>query len=57
VNIDKCPVLVKGLDQQGFGSDGNPDKSKGIDHCLDALGYFIAFEFPVPGMGTVTSLQ
>ncbi|MFN9476087.1 terminase large subunit domain-containing protein [Acidovorax sp.] len=57
VNIEKCPVLVKGLEQQGFGPDGKPDKTTGLDHCLDALGYFIAFMFPVPGKGSVSVLR
>ena len=39
VNIQRCPVLVKGLEQQAF-VDGKPDKRNGIDHALDALGYF-----------------
>lgn len=54
VNIEKCPVLVKGLEQQGFGPDGKPDKSGGLDHCLDALGYPIAHLFPVPGKGSIS---
>ncbi|MEJ7929855.1 terminase family protein [Ramlibacter sp. AN1015] len=57
VNIAKCPVLVKGLEQQGFGPDGKPDKTSGLDHALDAFGYVIAFKFPVPGKGSVSVLR
>lgn len=53
VNIDKCPQLLKGLEQQGW-VDGKPDKSNGLDHSLDAFGYFIAFRYPVAGTGSLT---
>ena len=46
VNIERCPMLMKGLEQQCY-RDGKPDKSGGIDHCLDALGYFMHQEFPI----------
>jgi hypothetical protein len=52
VNIAKCPTLVKGLEQQGY-VNGKPDKSSGLDHCLDAHGYFFAFRFPVKGKSSV----
>jgi hypothetical protein len=48
VNLNKCPVLVKGLEQQGYIS-GKPDKSNGLDHCLDAFGYFMHYRFPIIG--------
>jgi hypothetical protein len=53
VNIENCPVLVKGLEQQGY-VDGRPDKSNGIDHALDGFGYFCAYRYPVQGTGTLT---
>jgi len=53
VNIWKCPQLVKGLEQQGW-KDGKPDKESGLDHSLDAFGYFCHFYAPVSGKGTVT---
>jgi hypothetical protein len=52
VNLVECPQLVKGLEQQGF-KDGKPDKSNGLDHCLDAFGYFCHYRFPVKGMGSI----
>lgn len=57
VNLPKCPILVKGLEQQGFGPDGKPDKTSGLDHCLDAMGYFIANQFPVRPHGTARVLR
>ena len=53
VNIEKCKVLVKGLEQQGY-INGKPDKGSGLDHSLDAFGYFCAFRFPVVGHGSIT---
>jgi len=54
VNLFNCPTLIKGLEQQGFGPDGKPDKTTGLDHCLDAMGYFIHNRFPVVRPGTLT---
>jgi hypothetical protein len=53
VNIHTCPQLVKGLEQQQW-DEGRPDKSSGLDHTIDAYGYFCAFRFSVTGVGTVT---
>lgn len=47
VNIDNCPTFVNGLEQQIYNTQGEPDKSNGLDHCLDAGGYFIAHTYPV----------
>jgi hypothetical protein len=53
VNIELCPELVKGLEQQGW-KDGKPDKTTGLDHCLDAYGYFCHYNYPVAGKGALT---
>ena len=47
INVDRCPNLVNGLEKQGFDKEGMPDKSLGIDHVLDALGYYICFKYPL----------
>ena len=47
VNADKCPSFVTALEQQAYDKNGEPDKTSGLDHCLDAAGYFIAYRFPV----------
>ncbi|MFK5893180.1 MAG: terminase family protein [Pseudomonadota bacterium] len=46
VNTNKCPCCTKTLEQQTL-KDGSPDKSSGLDHAGDALGYPIAKIFPV----------
>lgn len=47
VNGDRCPGLVEGLEKQAYDKNGEPDKTAGLDHLLDALGYFIAYRYPV----------
>lgn len=47
INTNKCPLLVKGLEMQGYDKDGKPDKTGNIDHVLDAYGYMIEYNFPV----------
>lgn len=46
VNERTCPQLAKALEQQTW-VDGQPDKSRGIDHPLDALGYSVNYRFPI----------
>lgn len=45
VNPDKCPTLIEGLEQQAYAKNGEPDKSSGLDHLNDALGYFLCYKF------------
>lgn len=47
VNPDACPVFVEGLEKQPYDKHGEPDKSGGLDHALDAAGYFITYKFPI----------
>ena len=47
VNIDGCPGFVEGLEKQAYAKSGEPDKTAGLDHLLDAGGYFIAHKYPV----------
>jgi len=47
VNSNKCPELVKCLEQQAYDKNGEPDKKSGHDHMLDAFGYVIAYEMPI----------
>jgi hypothetical protein len=53
VNTALCPQLVKGLEHQGW-KDGKPDKSGGLDHSLDAYGYFCHYRYPVAGTGSIS---
>lgn len=54
VNTSTCPNLTKSLEQQGFDSFGAPDKSKGLDHVLDAMGYMVYYNWPIAGRPTAT---
>ena len=47
VNVDKCPALVEALEKQSYDKNGEPDKQSGLDHIVDAAGYFIAYKFPI----------
>lgn len=47
VNVDACPTLVEALEKQSYARNGEPDKSAGLDHIVDAAGYFIAYRYPV----------
>jgi hypothetical protein len=45
VNTKKCPELVKTLEQQSYDDKEMPDKSNGLDHMADAMGYFLHREY------------
>ena len=47
VNFDACPTLVECLEQQAYDRNGEPDKSSGHDHAIDAAGYFLAYKFGI----------
>lgn len=47
VNINNCPILVESLEKQAYDENGEPDKTSNLDHPIDALGYFIAYRYPV----------
>lgn len=47
INPDTCPVYVEGLEKQPYDKHGDPDKTGGLDHALDAGGYFITYKFPI----------
>ena len=46
-NAKECPVTARGLEQQAYDKNGEPDKSSGVDHQNDATTYPIAYELPV----------
>lgn len=46
VNTDKCPNVVQTFEQQGW-KDSMPDKTQGLDHIADAIGYIIWKKFPI----------
>lgn len=47
VHPDACPELVESLEKQSYDKNGEPDKAAGLDHLLDAAGYFISYKYPV----------
>ena len=47
VNDYTCPSTARGLEQQAYDKNGQPDKTGGVDHQNDATGYPIAYEMPV----------
>mgnify|MGYP003418786545 FL=1 len=47
INHDACPHYVEALEKQAYDRNGEPDKSTGLDHCIDAGGYFIAYRYPI----------
>ena len=47
VNVDKCPNIALGLEQQAYDKNGEPDKTGSFDHMNDATGYFIVRQFPI----------
>jgi hypothetical protein len=53
VNVQNCPGLAEALEQQAYDKNGEPDKKSGVDHQLDALGYFCSYRFPAMGRGAV----
>ena len=47
VNVDRCPGLVEAFEQQAYDKNGEPDKASGLDHVLDAAGYFLHYRYPI----------
>lgn len=47
VNVDGCPAFVEALEKQAYTKNGEPDKSSGLDHVVDAAGYFVLYRYPI----------
>ena len=47
IDIDRCPELTDALEQQIWLPNGQPDKTTGLDHIVDALGYMVSYLMPV----------
>ncbi len=39
VDVKKCPRMTEAFEQQIYNESGQPDKTSGHDHILDAVGY------------------
>jgi hypothetical protein len=46
VNGDKCPVLTEAFEKQAYNKSGEPDKTSGFDHIIDAATYFVVYRYP-----------
>jgi hypothetical protein len=57
INADMCPVYVEGLEKQPYDKYGEPDKTSGLDHALDAGGYFITYKFPIVRQAMTINLR
>jgi hypothetical protein len=47
VNVDRCKWTADGFNRQTFNDKGDPDKTSGLDHAMDALGYFVWWNWPL----------
>lgn len=56
VNPETCPELVESLEKQAYDKHGEPDKSGGLDHVVDAAGYFVAYRYPIRKPATAIRL-
>lgn len=47
VNPQTCPDLCESLEKQAYDKHGEPDKAGGLDHIIDAAGYFLVYRYPI----------
>ena len=47
INTNLCPVTTEAFEQQAYDRNGEPDKTTGHDHMMDAEGYFLVKRFPI----------
>jgi len=47
VNPERCPRLVESLEKQAYDKNGEPDKSGGLDHVIDAATYMLVYRYPI----------
>jgi hypothetical protein len=47
VNVERCKWTADGFNRQTFDAKGDPDKTSGLDHAMDALGYFVWWNWPL----------
>jgi hypothetical protein len=59
INTNTCSHLAHALDNQGYDKKGQPEKldvHPSIDDRVDNAGYFLAFRYPVAGLGGVARM-
>lgn len=47
INAAACPALTEAIEQQVYDANGQPDKTAGLDHLADALGYWLHYRWPI----------
>ena len=47
INCERCQELAGNFEQLSYDKNGNPDKTSGLDHLIDAATYPIAYELPI----------
>lgn len=47
INVERCPHLIEGVEQQVYNDKGEPDSKQGMDHGNDALGYLVMALYPI----------
>lgn len=47
INCERCQELAGNFEQLSYDANGNPDKTSGLDHLIDAATYPIAYELPI----------
>lgn len=47
IDTERCPETTEALEQQIWLPNGQPDKSSGLDHIMDALGYLVNYLMPI----------
>lgn len=47
INCERCQELAGNFEQLSYDTNGNPDKTSGLDHLIDAATYPIAYELPI----------
>lgn len=47
INDAACPNTARGLEQQAYDKNSEPDKTTGVDHQNDATTYPIVYEMPI----------
>lgn len=47
IDTERCPETTESLEQQIWLPNGQPDKTSGLDHIMDALGYLVNYLMPL----------
>jgi hypothetical protein len=56
VNPEGCPELCEALEKQAYDKHGEPDKSAGLDHIVDACTYLLVYRYPIKGKYSLSNV-